>query len=550
MKKNILLLFNIFIFLFTISSIFAVNVEVKIVENSTLTKLLSGSYSIDAIGTIEIYNPSNISKVYEFNMPLNLDSLVGISKISNSSSTASKFSFSYQRIKGYLIGPNETISTDYRIYGLLNSDIQNQTSNLGKSFLEYYIDDFEFSTNIILNLQKPQREGFEYNQDLSLNSSPITNTTRLITTAIRNPTDYVCIISEMSLFKSSVSDPFFKQSDLVGSKSNLTINAFNYSQVDFFDYDSDDYSIYWLSSKFSIKYFINTSINFNYVVQPKVSTSSSSSSGSRSSGGGSYVLPEQKLDSILVKKGVDKTIITNGAEFEVILRVVNINDFKISNLILKDIIPEGYELKEANIEVKKTGDNLEFKIDDIEAYDTYIIRYTLINNNLLKGITYLKPAELFIDDQIFYSDGVLVINDLLTDKKVFIQKEVEIIDDDYSRITIRVKNLGTIKVEDLLIVENLDENTILKEISKVFYERGSWKISSLDAGEEWTVTYLAERTGNLDSLPNIFGLDESEVFGTIISSEEVITIFNEQPRTIEKVGMGLAVSLLVFYLLF
>jgi len=51
-------------------------------------------------------------------------------------------------------------------------------------------------------------------------------------------------------------------------------------------------------------------------------------------------------------------------------------------------------------------------------------------------------------------------------------------------------------------------------------------------------------------LPNVFGVDKSNIYGTLISSEQVVTIFGEEPRIIEKVGMGLAVGLLIFYLLF
>ena len=72
----------------------------------------------------------------------------------------------------------------------------------------------------------------------------------------------------------------------------------------------------------------------------------------------------------------------------------------------------------------------------------------------------------------------------------------------------------------------------------------------MKAGEEWQVSYIVERNSEIDTLPNIYGIEKSNVYATLISSEEIITVFNEEPRTLEKVGMALAVGLLIFYLLF
>ncbi|MCA9487294.1 MAG: hypothetical protein KC548_06580, partial [Nanoarchaeota archaeon] len=118
-------------------------------------------------------------------------------------------------------------------------------------------------------------------------------------------------------------------------------------------------------------------------------------------------------------------------------------------------------------------------------------------------------------------------------------------------VTIKVRNLGGVPVEDLLVSDFIDENAIVKDISQVFSEkRGVWKIKKLESGEEWEVSYLVERNSGLDSLPNVFGVDKSSVFGTIVSSEEVMMVLYEGPGTIEKVGLGVAVGILVFYLLF
>ncbi len=98
MKNFINLLIIVFVFSISFFSLYSTEIEVSIVEDATSTKLLSGSYSLDVDGVIELHNPSNVSKVYEYSIPLNLDSLIGISQ-ENVDNTSSNFDFSFDRIK-------------------------------------------------------------------------------------------------------------------------------------------------------------------------------------------------------------------------------------------------------------------------------------------------------------------------------------------------------------------------------------------------------------------------------------------------------------------
>ncbi len=549
---NYLNLFFLFFFLTTL--VYSTSIQVKISENSTLTKLLVGNYKLDAYGIVEIYNPSNISKVYEFNFPLSLDSLIGISKV-NLINVSSPVSITFGEIRGQILNPNSTLKFGYHIYGLLDYDVYEHSVREGKSILEYYTDSMNFYSNLIINLQKPQREGYIYNDDENhtINSTPgnYTNTSRLISSDIRNPTDFGYKINRINLFRSNVADPFLDSGEMIATKSDIEIEPFSYSKFDFFDLNSNDDSVYWLSSDFKIISNVNSNIKYIFNIQRPLSSGSSSSS---SGGGGSFsgiLTSNNVLDSIFIKKSVNKTLIKSGDEFKVILRVVNVNDFSLEDLVIKDEIPLGYEIKDVSSGVKISNKTqLNFYIDKVDPYETKIIEYTLINKNKYRGVTYLKPAELIVENQSFYSEGVLVVNELLPNKKVFVQKDIKIYDDNYVKVTIKVKNLGSVNLNDLLVVDEIGDDVILKDISKVFFERGSWRIKELKSGEEWEVTYLAERGANLDSLPNIYGVDKTDVYGTVISSDEVVTIYQDQPRTIEKVGLGLAVGLLVIYLLF
>lgn len=544
--------FFLTLFLLNINVVNSVNPIITINETSDVKLLLTGKYILDSKGVLSIENPSNVSKIYEVIIPLELDALIGFNRI-DVSNTSNRFTFEYGKIKAYLVEPNETISVGYHIYGILEYDIYNITKNRNISMLEYYAGSFDLATNMVINLEKPQREGFIYNNDenQTLNSSPGNSSRRLVSSNIRNPTDFSCTVKSLKLFKTDVSDPMFDNGKIISQYSNISVSPFGLEEVNFFHENSNDQSVYWVSYDVFIDYIMDSNFKSTYSVERR---SGGGGSKGSSGGGGSYnpIKNEtDKISNILIKKSADKTVIRSGDEFEVILKVVNVNDFVINNLTLEDYIPQNYEIKDVSSSMKIiNGTKLLFNINEIEEYGTFVLKYTLVNKDTLKGITYLKPATLFFEDQKFFSEGVLLINDILPDKKVFIQKEVSYLDEEYARVTIKIKNLGNVLLENLLISDEIDDNSILKEISKIFHEKGIWKIKELKPGEEWEVSYLIERNEKLDSLPNVFGVEKSSVYGTLISGEEIVTVFHEQPRTFEKVGMGLAVALLIFYLLF
>lgn len=537
---SIFLLANL---IFVVNAVEPVKPNIKITEDVIINELPLGNYRLKVTGTLEITNPSLISNIFEFNIPLELDALLGISSYSLDS-TSANFGFTQDAIRYYFIKPTETVKTGYFIYGIINEDLYNKINSDGSTFLEYYSTDFKLYSNAIVNLQKPQREGYEFVTPSSPNSSysntPLNNTQRLISSEIRNPSDFEYFFTELHLYGSQSSNPMYDSEDLLATYNNISIQPYDLKIIDFFDVDSNDYSVYWVSYDFGVVHTYTRSLTRLY------EDIESELQKDNSTGNRTYI-----IDPFIIKKSVDKTIVRSGDKFKVILRIVNMNDFSVYNLTMEEEIPNDYGVEDVSVQVKiGNGSKLSFDINTIDAYDTKIITYTLVNKDTLKGITFLKPAKVVHKNITYYSEGVLLINDILPEKKVFIQKQVEYIDDEYARITIKVKNLGSILLEDILITDIIDDNAIIKEISKVFQSKGVWRIKSLSPGGEWEVSYVIQRNANMATLPNIFGVDKTNVYGTLISSEEVITIFGEEPRTIEKVGMALAVGLLVFYLLF
>jgi len=227
----------VILFLFSLINTYAVQIEVDIDETSELVQLPNeGGYSLVANGVLSIYNPSALHKVYEFDIPLSLDSFIGISKVNVGSNNivvnnisinlsnfmmytnytnytaylaspgyknwtitntsiyilnSDKFDFSFDKISGYLIEPNETIRVGYQIFGLLDYDIYATINDNDQTILDYYTNDYDFLSRLNMKLDKMEREDYVYNSSGELVSSPLTNTTpRMVTTYIENPTDF------------------------------------------------------------------------------------------------------------------------------------------------------------------------------------------------------------------------------------------------------------------------------------------------------------------------------------------------------------------------
>jgi len=127
-------------------------------------------------------------------------------------------------------------------------------------------------------------------------------------------------------------------------------------------------------------------------------------------------------------------------------------------------------------------------------------------------------------------------NNLSLNKEISIQKKIEIINKTTTKITISVTNLGPDNLENLIVIDNLNKN--------------QWEIKNLNSQTEWNINYLTSQTLNLDSIPNIFGINNQKVIKTIIYSNQTSTLQEKEPKLIEKVGMIVAVGLLLIYLLF
>ncbi|MCB9371057.1 DUF11 domain-containing protein [Candidatus Woesearchaeota archaeon] len=532
--------FSLVVLLFS-CSVFAVKPEITIIENSTIAQLPSaGQYSLVADGIFQIYNPSNVSRIIEVRVPLGLDALIGIDWV-NVSPSSSRFNFSYGVIKSYFVDSNETVSVGYHMYGLLSSNLYSLLN--GKSVFEYYADSIDLTPEVKIHLEKPEQgifnESFPESRD--------------IRAGVRNPTEFDLFAKSVKIYRSNVSLPFFDDGTLLTTLGNFSIAPFGFETRSYFDLYSTNDSVYWTSLDVVTELSFVRNVSSVFVPLPS-SGGEKDDKGSSGSSGGGFSTPSKEEESVdlLVKKDVNTTVVRYGDMVSIMVTIANVNNKKLANLSVLEEIPEGYELVRSSLKYEVKNGLYVFALDGLDVYESYTLVYTLQHKrDGYRGITYLKPSRVDYENASFYSEGVLLVNALLPEEKIFVQKEVKFVDDDFARVTIKVRNLGGVPVEDLLVSDFIDENAIVKDISQVFSEkRGVWKIKKLESGEEWEVSYLVERNSGLDSLPNVFGVDKSSVFGTIVSSEEVMMVLYEGPGTIEKVGLGVAVGILVFYLLF
>jgi len=540
-KKKKLFYLNFILFLIYFSSIFTLvfassssKPSIKIVEKSELYRLLNGKYKLTVTGIVYVTNPSKYY-IREFSDKIFLDSLIGLN-IYNFKNNSIKFTYENNRIYTYMIPPNSTNAFSYQIYGIIDYNIYRKTK---KSVLEYYSNYFNFYSDVLIDLEKPIRE----------NRSNTNTSRRLITYGFKNPSGFTLLVNSLKLYRNNPNKLSFNASSpnegiLIDSKENFSLLPFQTRKVDFFDDYSFNNAIYWLVSDITIKrnnIVRNISRRLYFEKSLLLNNISKYLNFTINEGNESIINDNQieknvnqtfKSTNFLVKKSTDKVIVKPGETVTVKISIVNLNNYTVKGLEVQDFLPNNYRVINYSRSYDRSGDLITFSNINIGKYGEYDITYKLYNINKTRGITYLNPVKLLYNNYSYYSDGVLLINEMLPNKKVYIQKETYL--------------------KDLLISEYIDNNSIIKDISKPFYQKaGTWRINELSPNEEWTVSFLVNKNSSLiSSLPNVYGVNKNEVFTNLIYRGEVVNMYNENSPFFEKIGLGFALGLLVLYLLF
>lgn len=531
------------------SSIYAQSLEIVYTEDNTVQDISGGEYSLVTYGNLYIKNPSEKDTIFEYYLPTKFNQVAHIGGGKTSSSGGGDVKIDTYGIRGYLIGPKSNVSIDYLINARFQYNPLPYLEENNLSVLENFTQDIIIIPNLLVNLQKANKRNYsEVDQ-------------RLISADIKNPTIFDLQILNFSFYKTNSSSPMFEGKRVQSHSFNLSANTTVVK--DFLDYQSSSNSVYWVSNDFRMFTTNVKNVKYNFIPFTQGGTGERSSSGGSSSGGGLIIGSnftenksddnKNKINKLFIEKSVSKSDLKSGEEFVVTVDIVNNNDYSLSDLVYFDEFPDNFEIVSASINGKYiTGNKVRFDILKLGAFDSLQIQYRVKNTKNLEGLYYLKPARVFYEGENFYSKGVALLIDFNGEKRIFLEKEITNEGDNFQRITIRVKNLGQIDVSDILVSDNIPDEAIVKQISREFYDgqRGVWSIKKLEAGSEWEVSYLIEKNKDVENLPNIYGINKDEVYGILISDKEIIVTLSDDPLQIEKVGFGVAIGIIIFYLLF
>ncbi len=536
MKRIVLVLI---LLSFVFSSGYPCEPIVIINESSSVVHLLNGKYKLNVEGILTVKNPSNETYIDELTIPLSLDALIGISKVALDKSS-DVFTFKYDKISAHFLSPNSTYRVGYKFYGIIDYNIYEKTNS---SILEYYSDNISLVSNVIINLQKPERE--------DVNTTNVSH--RLLSFGVRNPSDYAVKIDYIKVYRSIVGNASINNGVLIFDEGGFVVGPFEYKEIDFFDNSSVNNSVYWMVSKLGTIYNLISSVKRSF--QNEEETNPYIGGGGGGSGFRSLIFNEEEVEKLktdfIIKKATDKTIVKAGDSVTVALSIANLNPYPVENVTVLDTFPDNYDFVKVNNEVVKDGNKLKFFINSMDEYENIVIQYVIKNENKFRGITYLKPAELRYKNESYFSEGVLLINELLPYTRLYVQKEIEYYNDDYALVRIIVKNLGNSFLDDIYISEVIDNDTIIKDISKPFIRQGTWVIKRLGPNEEWEVSFLVSKGSPvLEGVPNVYGISNDKVLKSIIYKDEVVTYYKAESSWFEKVGLSIAVGLLVIYLIF
>lgn len=549
--KLILTVLSIFL---VISFSHALYVEHNVDEDIEVTKLLDGRESLYVKGTLEIKNPSILSKIYEYRLDTNLPSGV----FGNFKSSNPGPQILGNRFYGYEFTPNSSFEVSYTFSGIINNTVVNQLSTGNTSFLELFSNS-QYTLKPSINVDKPIMESEAQsiinkstNEIDKINSST-TEPRRVVSSKVSNPSEFFVIGKKLKILRTNVSDTFLESQISIGEKENFSIAPLGNIQIDFIDENSSTSSVYWVQSKISAKWEWNSSITF------KSKTQSRPTSNGGGGGGGSSSSPsspnqesssdeEFQRDNLIIKKEVDKLFVTKGEELEVTIKVINLGSKTLEEIYFSDIIPEGYSLKA--VDNANVNDNmLEFSVASLGGYSETELKYTLVKEEVERSFTYLPPVN-YQGEAIL--EGTLVVEELLGDAKLFVQKEVSWIDSEFSKVVITIRNVGENQISNFRLFDDINERYRMRDISEPFLNqsRGMWEISTLGPGSQWRVEYLVENHNSVSELPLLLGVDESQVYGTVIINSHMSSMIQQKGSIFETIGVVMAGLILLAYILF
>ena len=493
-----------FYFLFVVNSmsfIFSVSMDISIFENVNFDESGDGEFSVKSKGSLNIYNPSSSDVIYEYGLKFS-DKVIFDNKFNGK-----RLDFYENNILGRNIAPGQKVKFDFEFSGFLPERYVNEILDKNISFFEWYVENIYFSPLKIASIHKMERE-----------SGPGKYSRRQVLVTGRNPTEFDVEIVGIKLSKTDSTDYYaFKSAenllDIFTLNSLVSGGVFNFST---YDEMSDDTSVYWIDYKIDtvndVKYDFDIDITYlnggvideedliSDVVEPEY---------------------EKALSKVDFRKSFDDSNVIIGTYFDIYLTIINTNNFTLTNLNLFDKIPSNLRLFD------RRGNELfefEVEIDSIKPFETKMFVYELKFYDTSVDLFYLQPAILRFMGDTVYSNSLTLVNDLsASEEKVLVEKTINKYYEGGAEVNLKVENVGDVDLYDLEIIEVLTDLDNLSDNVSVStnYIPKSWRIPLLEAGEVWEVSYVVLDDETLYYIPDIYGIESSNVFKTTVVNDEV-----------------------------
>lgn len=476
-------------------------IEITTEETGKITSFYDDYYIVRLNGTLTVHNPTAYT-LYHVELPLKLSTLDF-----RSLNSTSEFYINNEKIFIQSLPANSTQALNYKVAGISPSFIKDPEKGLLKQAL-YYYGDPKIYANIMGSLRKAPMEKEEITG----------RDARVISVELRNPSAFKYFINFIKVIKTDSIRPDLELDSWDFSDEKKHLDAYENYNFDFLDVNAVEGQVYWLQTDIyfdDVRVFGKANLTIydqDDLFIPIINDTYEDN------------FTEEELSlldkRIFVRKMIPQRLFNPGDRTNITLIVNNLANTPLKGNLL-DVIPDGFKLIDISDNGIVNDSALNWKVD-IGTQNAMRYRYEVeyIDVEGL-GVDYFPAAKLDYDINTIYSSVVPFVRKYVPEKKLFIQKTLEFLDNDEVGVTLSVHNLGDGPVENLVIKDFLDDDVEFKEVSQSFYEKGVWAVPIIEAGDIWETRYVSEKTALLNTFPEVFGAAKASVMKTIILSNIV-----------------------------
>jgi len=513
-----LFFFSIFSLILISVSSFAITetaMNMFFVETGTVTHYYNKYHVVHVNGTITITNPTTTT-YFGVRIPFR-DTVLNYKQLMNPGDVQYVTENSIFIIS---IGPNQSISFSYMITGITNIN-----PVINGSVLQSLIDTENILSfnDLRVSLLKSEIE------NVSAGGHP---TTRAVTVRVENPTGVDVVIKQIDVIKTpsiNITDVMQKWT-LPLTKPNIFVPSQGVWEDDIYDRNAHDGEVYWIDYEVEVyKVIFNFNarnlmeVNITLIEQLNRTTNISNVT--------------DLSQYIFILKEISSSVVQPGDIVNVLLTILN-TGYIPAFVNIYDIIPPGFEFystPSGTVEGKFFKDSKAIGAGQTLSLN-YSIRYV---GDGKVGVGFFDGVTVKVGSQNISSGKISFIKEYLPKERLFVQKKVSHLSDDDVKIELILKNIGQSVIKDVILKEPLTVEDRFELISRSAIEKGIWSIQEINPNDEFKVEYVTGSETQYNVLPNIFGMNDDEVYKTLITDTILKNIFTaNRISSIEVVGIA------------